>query len=92
VGEFNKISLDEFARALRFTDQVYNGPFSIKHYGVPDRVNEGCRLAEEMVMAMIDLTNSNSMEEYKITFSHYKIIFSIWILLYDPDLLAEPKQ
>ena len=91
MEEFNKISLDEFARALKFTDQVFNG-HSIEHCEVPDRVNEGCRLAEEMVMAMIDLTNSNSMEEYKIAFSHYKIIFSIWILLNDPDLLAEPKQ
>ena len=91
MGEFNKISLHEFAQALQFTDQVFNGPFSIKHCEVPDRVNEGCRLAKEMVMEMIALTNSNSMKEYKIAFSYYKVIFPIWILLNDPDLLADCK-
>jgi len=81
----------EFTQALKFTDQVLNDP-SAEQIPLLDRVNDNCRLAEEMIAAMMELTNSNSMGAYKRASNHYRVIIAIWLLLNDPDILNQLKH
>jgi len=91
MSHFNNISLLEFIHALEFTDRLFDGP-SAEQIPLLSQINENCRLAASISSAMMEFENTNSVNVHKEAFKHYRVIISLWILLYEPDILAQLKH
>jgi hypothetical protein len=91
MRNFSELSLMEFTQALKFVDQVFNGPAEdLRHF--LDRMNTDCRLAEELILAMAELTGKRLTSSFNKAFNHCKVVLALWVLLYEPEILAQLRN
>jgi len=91
MKNFNDLSLLEFTEAMVFVGRVFNGSFEELPYFL-DQMNTDCRLAREMMAAMIELTDGGLTSSYRKALAHYQVVLALWILLYEPDILDKSRN